>query len=65
MKNEELLKNQHGSLNEIPSSELANINGGDDGDIAYAAGYSYIFTVAHIFTFGLSTYAYLLKKAAS
>ena len=47
---------------ELCEDQLISVNGGEDGDLAYIVGYSYVFTSAHILTGGLSTYLYLIKK---
>ena len=47
---------------ELCEDQLISVNGGEDGDLAYIAGYSYVFTTAHFLTGGLSTYIYLIKK---
>ncbi|HKK61884.1 MAG TPA: bacteriocin [Bacteroidales bacterium] len=50
---------------ELTFDELTQVNGGaDDGDLAKVAGFSWVFTTAHILTGGLSTYAYLIRKYA-
>jgi hypothetical protein len=53
------------SRSELSTSELRQINGGEDGELAYYAGYLHVFTTAHLLTGGLSTIYYLVKKATS
>lgn len=47
---------------ELCGDQLISINGGEDGDLAYIAGYTHVFTTAHFLTFGVSTYIYLINK---
>jgi len=47
---------------ELCEDQLISVNGGEKGDLAYIAGYSYVFSTAHFLTGGLSTYIYLINK---
>ena len=47
---------------ELCEDQLISVNGGEEGDLAYIAGYTYVFSTAHILTMGMSTYIYLINK---
>jgi hypothetical protein len=45
----------------LNASELSEINGGESGDAAYWIGRSYVWTIAHFATGGVSTVYLLLN----
>ena len=63
MKTDNFFPTEQKFSNELDQLELISVNGGEDPGLAYIAGFTHVFVLAHFLTGGLLTSYYLIKKA--